>query len=206
MTPHQTSHSWSVQSLAQSFEIEVEEVIIFNLLEGVFMPSWFCNNGDKNGNRCANQWCHSDRRTIWLSDLYLRIHTFNSRNCSGRKCTYRRHWRTSGKTNSTSATKLSENELSTASTDELKKCWRKLSMKKRMSVLPESGMSWISEKVINFFRIISAAQLIKNPISIYWCFTAPTGIGLCSYLKTNGNRIPEPTRNRQKRTRYLANC
>ena len=47
MTPTRPLTHDLFKSLAQSFDIEVEEVIIFNLLEGVFYAKLVCNNGDK---------------------------------------------------------------------------------------------------------------------------------------------------------------
>lgn len=47
MTPTRPLTHDLFKSLAQSFDIEVEEVIIFNLLEGVFYAKLICNNGDK---------------------------------------------------------------------------------------------------------------------------------------------------------------
>ncbi len=47
MTPSRPLTHDLFKSLAQSFNIEVEEVIIFNLLEGVFYAKLICNDGDK---------------------------------------------------------------------------------------------------------------------------------------------------------------
>src|SRR4051812_21072789 len=47
MTPTRPLTHDLFKSLAQSFDIEVEEVIIFNLLEGVFYAKLICNDGDK---------------------------------------------------------------------------------------------------------------------------------------------------------------
>ena len=47
MTPARPLTHDLFKSLAQSFNIEVEEVIIFNLLEGVFYAKLICNDGDK---------------------------------------------------------------------------------------------------------------------------------------------------------------
>lgn len=47
MTPTRPLTHDLFKSLASSFEIEVEEVIIFNLLEGVFYAKLSCNNGEK---------------------------------------------------------------------------------------------------------------------------------------------------------------
>src|SRR6185436_4332053 len=47
MTPTRPLTHDLFKSLANSFDIEVEEVIIFNLLEGVFYAKIVCNNGEK---------------------------------------------------------------------------------------------------------------------------------------------------------------
>jgi bifunctional DNase/RNase len=47
MTPTRPLTHDLFKSLAQSFGIEVEEVIIFNLLEGVFYAKLICSDGDK---------------------------------------------------------------------------------------------------------------------------------------------------------------
>jgi bifunctional DNase/RNase len=47
MTPTRPLTHDLFKSLAGAFDIEVEEVIIFNLLEGVFYAKLVCNNGDK---------------------------------------------------------------------------------------------------------------------------------------------------------------
>ena len=47
MTPSRPLTHDLFKSLAQSFDIEVEEIIIFNLLDGVFYAKLICNNGNK---------------------------------------------------------------------------------------------------------------------------------------------------------------
>jgi uncharacterized protein len=47
MTPTRPLTHDLFKSLAHSFSIEVEEIIIYNLLEGVFYAKLICNNGDK---------------------------------------------------------------------------------------------------------------------------------------------------------------
>ena len=47
MTPTRPLTHDLFKSLAQSFDIEVEEIIIFNLLDGVFYAKLICNNGNK---------------------------------------------------------------------------------------------------------------------------------------------------------------
>jgi uncharacterized protein len=47
MTPTRPLTHDLFKSLANSFDIDIEEVIIFNLLEGVFYAKLVCNDGDK---------------------------------------------------------------------------------------------------------------------------------------------------------------
>ncbi len=47
MTPTRPLTHDLFKSMASSFDIDVEEVIIFNLLEGVFYAKLICNNGEK---------------------------------------------------------------------------------------------------------------------------------------------------------------
>jgi hypothetical protein len=47
MTPTRPLTHDLFKSLAGSFDIDVEEVIIFNLLEGVFYAKLICNNGER---------------------------------------------------------------------------------------------------------------------------------------------------------------
>ncbi len=47
MTPTRPLTHDLFKSLADSFQIDVEEIIIFNLLEGVFYAKLICNNGEK---------------------------------------------------------------------------------------------------------------------------------------------------------------
>lgn len=47
MTPTRPLTHDLFKSMAGSFDIDVEEVIIFNLLEGVFYAKLICNNGEK---------------------------------------------------------------------------------------------------------------------------------------------------------------
>lgn len=114
------------KSLAQSFDIEVEEVIIFNLLEGVFYAKLVCNNGDKK--------MEIDARTSDAIAIAVRfgcpIYTYEFI-LSTAGIVLEENAPIEGieehveKQVPTSATKLSENELSTASTDELKEMLKK---------------------------------------------------------------------------------
>ncbi len=47
MTPSRPLTHDLFKSFASSFEIEIEEVIVFNLVEGVFYAKLVCNNGEK---------------------------------------------------------------------------------------------------------------------------------------------------------------
>jgi len=47
MTPTRPLTHDLFKNLAHSFEIQVEEVLIYNLLEGIFYAKLICNNGDK---------------------------------------------------------------------------------------------------------------------------------------------------------------
>ena len=121
MTPTRPLTHDLFKSLAQSFDIEVEEVIIFNLLEGVFYAKLVCNNGDKK--------MEIDARTSDAIAIAVRfgcpIYTYEFI-LSTAGIVLEENAPIEGieehveKQVPTSATKLSENELSTASTDELK--------------------------------------------------------------------------------------
>ena len=118
MTPTRPLTHDLFKSLAQSFEIEVEEVIIFNLLEGVFYAKLVCNNGSKK--------MEIDARTSDAIAIAVRF------GCP--IYTYEFILSTAGivldenaplesieeHVERPPATKLSEKELSAASTDELK--------------------------------------------------------------------------------------
>lgn len=126
MTPTRPLTHDLFKSLAQSFDIDVDEVIIFNLLEGVFYAKLICNAKDKK--------MEIDARTSDAIAIAVRF------GCP--IYTYEFILSTAGivldenapiegveeqieKQIPTSATKLSENELSTASTDELKEMLKK---------------------------------------------------------------------------------
>jgi bifunctional DNase/RNase len=118
MTPSRPLTHDLFKSLAHSFNIEVEEVIIFNLLEGVFYAKLICNDGDKK--------LEIDARTSDAIAIAVRF------GCP--IYTYEFILSTAGIVLEDNAsiesieehverppvTKLSEKELSTASTDELK--------------------------------------------------------------------------------------
>jgi bifunctional DNase/RNase len=126
MTPTRPLTHDLFKSLAQSFDIEVEEVIIFNLLEGVFYAKLICNNGDKK--------MEIDARTSDAIAVAVRF------GCP--IYTYEFILSTAGiameenapiesieehveRPASASGSKLSESELSAASTDELKEMLKK---------------------------------------------------------------------------------
>ena len=126
MTPTRPLTHDLFKSLAQSFDIEVEEVIIFNLLEGVFYAKLVCNNGDKK--------MEIDARTSDAIAIAVRfgcpIYTYEFI-LSTAGIVLEENTPIEGieeqveKQVPTSATKLSENELSTASTDDLKEMLKK---------------------------------------------------------------------------------
>jgi len=125
MTPTRPLTHDLFKSLAQCFKIEVEEVIIFNLLEGVFYAKLVCNNGEKK--------MEIDARTSDAIAIAVRF------GCP--IYTYEFILSTAGITSDENATiegleeqverpagatsKLSENELSVASTDDLKEMLKK---------------------------------------------------------------------------------
>lgn len=120
MTPTRPLTHDLFKSLAQSFDIEVEEIIIFNLVEGVFYAKLVCNCGGKK--------MDIDARTSDAIAIAVRF--------SCPIYTYEFILSTAGivmednaaidsieehvEKPAASTSKLSESELSTASTDELK--------------------------------------------------------------------------------------
>ena len=125
MTPTRPLTHDLFKSLAQSFEIEVEEVIIFNLLEGVFYAKLVCNNGSKK--------MEIDARTsdaiavavrfgcpIYTYEFILSTAGIVLEDNAGIE-TIEEHIEKPVQT----STKLSDSELSAASTDELKEMMKK---------------------------------------------------------------------------------
>lgn len=126
MTPTRPLTHDLFKSLAHSFKIDVEEVIIFNLLEGVFYAKLICNNGEKK--------MEIDARTSDAIAIAVRfgcpIYTYEfilstagiatDENAAIEGTAEEPIERPAG-----AATKLSENELSAASTDELKELLKK---------------------------------------------------------------------------------
>ncbi|MBL0105179.1 MAG: bifunctional nuclease family protein [Bacteroidetes bacterium] len=127
MTPTRPLTHDLFKSLAQSFDIEVEEVIIFNLLEGVFYAKLICNNGDKK--------MEIDARTSDAIAVAVRfgcpIYTYEfilstagiAMEENAPIESIEEHVERPAA--STSGSKLSESELSAASTDELKEMLKK---------------------------------------------------------------------------------
>src|SRR3954466_11538491 len=123
MTPSRPLTHDLFKSLAQSFNIEIEEVIIFNLLEGVFYAKLVCHNGSKK--------MEIDARTSDAIAIAVRF------GCP--IYTYEFIMSSAGivldqdapieaieeKIEKKPATVLSESELSSASTDELKELLKK---------------------------------------------------------------------------------
>lgn len=121
MTPTRPLTHDLFKNMALSFAIRVEEILIYNLLEGIFYAKLICNNGDKKE--------EIDARTSDAIALAVRF------NCP--IYTYEFILAQSGivqddasigeglqdhmdQVPPTSATKLSESELSTTSTEDLK--------------------------------------------------------------------------------------
>jgi bifunctional DNase/RNase len=123
MTPTRPLTHDLFKSLSNSFNIEVEEVIIFNLLEGVFYAKLICSNGEKKE--------EIDARTSDAIAIAVRF------GCP--MYTYEFILSTAGivleentpleaieeKIEKPASTKLSESELSAASTEELKELLKK---------------------------------------------------------------------------------
>ncbi len=121
MTPTRPLTHDLFKNMAHSFEIQVEEVLIYNLLEGIFYAKLICNNGEKKE--------EIDARTSDAIALAVRF------NCP--IYTYEFILAQSGivqddaaigeglqdhveQQTPSSATKLSESELGTTSTEDLK--------------------------------------------------------------------------------------
>jgi len=123
MTPTRPLTHDLFKSFAGAFDIEVEEVIIFNLLEGVFYAKLACNNGEKK--------MEIDARTSDAIAIAVRF------GCP--IYTYEFILSTAGivleenapleaieeKVEKPQTTKLSDSELSAASTEELKELLKK---------------------------------------------------------------------------------
>ena len=123
MTPSRPLTHDLFKSMAHSFKIDVEEVIIFNLLEGVFFAKLICNNGEKK--------LEIDARTsdaiavrfgcpIYTYEFILASAGITTDENTSMESIEEQAERPAGATS-----KLSENELSAASTDELKEMLRK---------------------------------------------------------------------------------
>lgn len=121
MTPTRPLTHDLFKSLSTSFGIEVEEVIIYNFLDGVFFAKLVCFNGEKRE--------EIDARTSDAIAIAVRfgcpIYTFEfilsqSGIAIEEGVAEEETEEQIERTVPSSATKLSENELSTASTDELK--------------------------------------------------------------------------------------
>lgn len=125
MTPSRPLTHDLFKSLAHSFKIDVEEVIIFNLLEGVFFAKLICNNGEKK--------LEIDARTSDAIAIAVRfgcpIYTYEfilaSAGITTDENTSMESMEEQAERPAGSTSKLSENELSAASTDELKEMLKK---------------------------------------------------------------------------------
>ncbi|MCC7232531.1 MAG: bifunctional nuclease family protein [Bacteroidia bacterium] len=126
MTPTRPLTHDLFKSLAMTFDIEVEEIIIFNLLEGVFYAKLICNNGEKKMDIDART---SDAIAIAVRfgcPIYTYEFILSTAGVNMEENTpiegIEEHME---KQVPTSATKLSDSELSAASTDELKEMLKK---------------------------------------------------------------------------------
>ncbi len=125
MTPTRPLTHDLFKSLAHSFKIEVEEVIIFNLLEGVFYAKLICNNGEKK--------LEIDARTSDAIAIAVRfgcpIYTYEfiltTAGIATDENTPLESIEEQVERPAGSTSKLSENELSVASTDDLKEMLKK---------------------------------------------------------------------------------
>lgn len=125
MTPSRPLTHDLFKSLAHSFKIDVEEVIIFNLLEGVFFAKLICNNGEKK--------LEIDARTSDAIAIAVRfgcpIYTYEfilaSAGITTDENTSMESIEEQAERPAGATSKLSENELSAASTDELKEMLKK---------------------------------------------------------------------------------
>ncbi|HRH66351.1 MAG TPA: DUF151 domain-containing protein [Bacteroidia bacterium] len=127
MTPTRPLTHDLFKTFAQAFNIVVEEVIIFNLLEGVFFAKLVCRDSE-------NKKAEIESRTSDAIAIAVRfgcpIYTYEFI-LSSAGVVLEENTPIEGieehveKQVPTSATKLSENELSTASTDELKEMLKK---------------------------------------------------------------------------------
>lgn len=125
MTPSRPLTHDLFKSMAHSFKIDVEEVIIFNLLEGVFFAKLICNNGEKK--------LEIDARTSDAIAIAVRfgcpIYTYEfilaSAGITTDENTSMESIEEQAERPAGATSKLSENELSAASTDELKEMLKK---------------------------------------------------------------------------------
>ena len=127
MTPTRPLTHDLFKSLAQSFDIEVEEVIIFNLLEGVFYAKLICNNGDKKMEIDART---SDAIAVAVRfgcPIYTYEFILSTAGIAMEENAPIESIEEHVERPATAATgsKLSESELSAASTDELKEMLKK---------------------------------------------------------------------------------
>ena len=125
MTPTRPLTHDLFKSLAHSFKINVDEVIIYNLVEGVFFAKLICNNGDKKE--------EIDARTSDAIAVAVRfgcpIYTYEFILATAGVATDENtSLENIGETVERpigATSKLSENELGAASTDELKELLKK---------------------------------------------------------------------------------
>lgn len=123
MTPNRPLTHDLFKSLANSYRINIEEVIIYNLVEGIFYAKLICNNGEKKE--------EIDARTSDAIAIAVRfgcpIYTYEFiLSSSGIEMEDNEEEGITEKfQHSESAVKLSETEMTTTSTEELKEQLKK---------------------------------------------------------------------------------
>jgi len=125
MTPTRPLTHDLFKSLAQSFDIDVEEVIIFNLLEGVFYAKLVCNNGEKKMEIDART---SDAIAIAVRfgcPIYTYEFILSTAGIAMEENAPIEGIEEQVEKPVTQTSKLSESELATASTDDLKEMLKK---------------------------------------------------------------------------------
>ncbi len=125
MTPTRPLTHDLFKSLAHSFKINVDEIIIYNLVEGVFFAKLICNNGDKKEEIDART---SDAIAVAVRfgcPIYTYEFILATAGVATDENTSLENIEETVERPIGSTSKLSENELGAASTDELKELLKK---------------------------------------------------------------------------------
>lgn len=125
MTPTRPLTHDLFKSLAHSFKINVDEVIIYNLVEGVFFAKLICNNGDKKEEIDART---SDAIAVAVRfgcPIYTYEFILATAGVATDENTSLENIEETVERPIGATSKLSENELGAASTDELKELLKK---------------------------------------------------------------------------------